>query len=53
MDTAYAGGQVTEVKEHVDVNGIPVGVVAGHIAAFSIDQGDFLVEVTNSTKAHF
>lgn len=38
METQYVGGRVLEVKQETR-NGVPVGIVAGHIAAWEPDQG--------------
>lgn len=38
METKFFGGHVVEIKTE-DRNGIPVGIVAGHLAAWSPDQG--------------
>lgn len=40
IETKYIGGNVQEVKEH-NRNGIPIGIVIGHIATFDVDRGDF------------
>jgi len=34
------GGKVTETKEHTR-NGVPVGIVAGHIGTWDLDRGDW------------
>ena len=38
METKYFGGDVLECKIE-DRNGVPVGVMIGHLAAFSVDRG--------------
>lgn len=38
METLYTGGRIIEVKQET-ANGVPVGIVEGHIAAFEPDQG--------------
>ncbi|MCH8979021.1 MAG: HK97 family phage prohead protease [Armatimonadetes bacterium] len=35
----YAGGRVLEVKQEQTEEGIPVGIVAGHLAAWAPDEG--------------
>ena len=37
-ETKYMGGQVIETKEE-NRNGIPVGVIEGHIATWDLDEG--------------
>jgi HK97 family phage prohead protease len=34
----FVGGSVTEVKQ-IERNGVPVGIVKGHIATFDVDRG--------------
>ncbi len=38
METKSFGGHVVEIKQE-DRNGVPVGIIAGHLAAWSPDQG--------------
>jgi len=39
METKRFGGHIIEIKEEHTHNGVPIGIVEGHIAVFSPDQG--------------